>query len=95
MQKLRKIVLDEDLPEEIKNEFILFEARTLPDGTPMDEPGKKGDHSPDAFRYSENEAIREGAISVEDDDDLDEDMQNFGLDSSEMAGIASIDDDYT
>ena len=93
MQKLRKIILDEDLPEEIKNEFILFEARTLPDGTPMDEPGKKGDHSPDAFRYSENEAIRDGAISVEDDDDLDVPDVDFEQDG--MQTIGSFDEDYT
>lgn len=100
MQKLRKIVLDEDLPEEIKNEFILFEARTLPDGTPMDEPGKKGDHSPDAFRYSENEAIREGAISVEDDDEVEDFEEEWAerylaYDPNEIARDCDFDSDYT
>lgn len=89
MQKLRKLVLDKDLPEQVINEFVNFEARTLPDGTPIDEPGKKGDHSTDCFRYSENEAIREGSLSVDDDDSPEDDGDD------EMAMVGEPEEAYS
>jgi hypothetical protein len=70
LQSLKKLVLDEDLPEEVIEELVRFEALPRPDGNGwLDKPGKKNDHSFDCLRYSEHEAIACSSISVEPEDD--------------------------
>jgi len=68
MRALNKIVLDSDLPVEIIEEFLTFEALAKPGGGWFDKPGKLGDHSTDCFRYSEYEAIAAGSVTEGYDD---------------------------
>lgn len=75
MQSLVKIVLNDTLPEEIKEELMQFESLPRPGGNGwFDRPGKKGDHVFDCFRYSENEAIADGCVSTgyKKEDELDD-----------------------
>lgn len=70
LRSLEQLVLDEDLPQEIIDEFVRFECQQLPNGRGWtDKPGKKNDHSPDCLRYSEWEAIAAGSASSATDDD--------------------------
>lgn len=72
MQSLKKLVLDDRLPEEIIESLVNFEALPRPNGNGwLDKPGKKNDHAFDCFRYSEWEAIAEGCVAsgfVKNDD---------------------------
>ena len=64
LQSLTKLILNEDLPDEIKEELSQFEALPRPNGGGwLDKPGKKGDHSFDCLRYSEWEVIKDGCVS--------------------------------
>lgn len=71
IQSLVKLVIDpERVPPEIVEEFLKFESMERPGGEGwLDKPGKKGDHSPDAFRYSEWEAILDGCVNTSIDED--------------------------
>lgn len=53
LQKRTKIVICSKTAPKIGRDFIRFEAEKLPDGTPIDRPGRKGDHGPDAVRYAD------------------------------------------
>lgn len=75
LQSLKKIILNDTLPDEIKEELIQFEARPRPNGEGyFEEPGKRDDHSFDCFRYSEWEAIAAGSVST--GYSKEEDMEN-------------------
>lgn len=74
LQSLKKIIIDIDVPEEIREELMRFEALPRPDGGGwFDKPGKKNDHSFDCFRYSEWEAIAASELST-DNNGSDEDL---------------------
>ena len=65
MQSLKKLVLNDTLPDKIKEELMQFESLPRPGGNGwFDKPGKKDDHCFDCFRYSEWEAIQDGVVST-------------------------------
>jgi len=64
-QGLIEIIIDPDRCPHSAEEFLMFESKIAPDGTPMDEPGTKGDHCPDCARYAEWENIRSSDYNVE------------------------------
>lgn len=83
-QGLVEIVIDPKRCPHAAVEWPMFESKIAPGGKGwLDEPGTKGDHSPDACRYSEWENIslsdynddydEIASVELSDDDDLDGD----------------------
>lgn len=76
LQSLKKIIINDIVPEEIREELLNFESMQRAGGAGwIDKPGKKKDHSFDCLRYSENEAIADGCVSsgyCKDEDDEEE-----------------------
>ena len=65
LQSLTKLILNDTLPPEVKEELSQFESLPRPGNAGwFDKPGKRDDHSFDCLRYSEWEAIQSGSIST-------------------------------
>jgi phage terminase large subunit len=88
-QGLDEIIIDPDRCPHSAVEFPMFEAKLAPGGKGwLDEPGTKGDHCPDAARYSEWENIRNNSRNedyepigdMDDDDDGDEEFEIADID---------------
>lgn len=94
LQGLDAIIIDPVRCPHCAVEFPMFEAKLAPGGKGwLDEPGTKGDHCPDAVRYSEwqniqynsrNEDLPDTPDSTGDDDDdslsFDIDDESFDID---------------
>lgn len=52
LQTRNKIVICSRTAPNIGREFLKFESETLPNGKPIDKPGKRNDHGPDCVRYA-------------------------------------------
>lgn len=64
MQGLDAIVIDPERCPHSAVEFPMFEAKLAPGGKGwLDEPGTKGDHCPDAARYSEWQNIQNNSLN--------------------------------
>lgn len=89
-QGLDEIIIDPDRCPHSAVEFPMFEAKLAPGGKGwLDEPGTKGDHCPDAARYSEWENIRNNSRNEDYDPVVDSDNDS---DDEEEFEIADMDD---
>jgi PBSX family phage terminase large subunit len=61
LQKRSKIVICSKTAPKIARDFELFECETLPNGRPIDKPGKFGDHGTDCVRYALWKQIKYGS----------------------------------
>lgn len=80
LQGLIEIVIDPIRCPHAADEFTRFESKIAPGGQGwLDEPGTKGDHSPDCCRYSEWENILASDYNEDYDDlaEIDDDGDDF------------------
>ena len=96
LQNLLAIVIDKERCPHCAEEFLAFESKPRPGGgEPLDEPGTKGDHCPDAVRYSEWQNIRNSNHNESDmgelpstvDDSADEDDLEVDLDMDDTVDL--------
>ena len=90
-QGLIEIIIDPDRCPHAAVEWPMFEAKIAPGGKGwLDEPGTKGDHSPDACRYSEHENI---AVADYDESNYDDVQELPELDENDVLDYDSVDND--
>lgn len=91
-QGLRGIIIDPDRCPHAAVEWPMFESKIAPGGKGwLDEPGTKGDHSPDACRYSEWENIAND--SQAEDEDIPDSTALPDGDEDDLISISAFDDD--